>query len=211
MNNLLIVEGKSDKYIIENLIKHIGLKNVEVGKPVCNIDKCEDLGGTGELDKKLTAIKKRVRKEYIKKIGIIFDADSIGIEKQTNNIKKIISSVFNESLNVEFCIHIINVNGFGELEDLLRNITAFKPNMANCLDSWQECLNDQKLTDKEFNKLWIQVYEKYDCCTKEEQENMKDNCNKKKLLEDKKVYKFDADIKELEELKKFLQEFGEEE
>lgn len=210
MNSLLIVEGKSDKYIIDSLVKHLSIKNLEVGKPICNIDKCEDLNGTGELDKKLKALKKRVRKESIKKIGIIFDADSIGIVEQTENIKNNINLVFDESFDVKFFIHIVNVDGFGEIEDLLRKITTFTPMMANCLHSWQECLMDKKLTDKEFNKLWIQVYEKYDCCTKEEQRNIKDNCNKEILLKDKKVYNFDADIKELKELKKFLQELGEE-
>jgi hypothetical protein len=59
------------------------------------------------------------------------------------------------------------------------------------------------------NKLWVQVYEKYDCCTKKEQEDMKNKCNKQILLEKKKIYNFDKDIKELNDLKEFLQKLGE--
>lgn len=208
MSNLLIVEGKSDKVIIESLIKHLNI-HLEVGNPVCSIDKCEDLGGTGELEKKLKTLKKRVRKESISKIGIIFDADKVGVEKRTEEIKIIIQSVFGAEYNVEFKIHILNIEGYGELEDILKKIVAKSPTMANCLNSWQECLNDKKLNSKELNKLWIQVYEKYDCCTKKEQENMKDNCNKDVLLNTKKIYNFNTNIKELDDLKEFLQEIGE--
>jgi hypothetical protein len=210
VSNLLIVEGNSDKDIINSLIKHINIKNIEIDNPICNIDKCESLDGTGELYKKLESIKRRVRKESIKKIGIIFDADNIGIEKQTNNIQKIINSIFKDITDIEFFIHIININGYGELEDLLKSITSSPSKMANCLESWQKCLDDdKKLTDKEFNKLWVQVYEKYDCCTKKEQEDMKNKCNKQILLEKKKIYNFDKDIKELNDLKEFLQKLGE--
>ena len=208
MNNLLIVEGKSDKYIIESLINHLNI-NLEVGNPVCNIDKCEDLGGTGELEKKLKALTKRVKKESISKIGIVFDADQVGVNQRTEEIEKIIQTVFGTEHGVEFKIHILNIDGYGELEDLLKKIASNEPIMANCLDSWQECLNDQRLTTKEINKLWVQVYEKYDCCTIEEQENMRDSCNKSILLEEKKIYDFNTRIKELDELKTFLMQLGE--
>lgn len=207
-NSLLIVEGKTDKIILESLINHLNL-SIETGNPVCNIDKCESLGGIGELDKKLKSLTKRVKKESISKVGIIFDADRVGVERRTKEIEEIIESSFYSDSQVEFNIHILNIKGYGELEDILKLITSYEPRMANCLNEWQQCLSDKKLSDKELNKLWIQVYEKYDCCTKDEQKNMKDNCNSKKLLKDKKIYNFDKNIKELNNLKKFLKELGE--
>lgn len=209
VSNLLIVEGKSDKDILESLINHINNLDIELDSPICQIDKCERLGGMGELEKKLNSLERRVKKESISKIGIIFDADKIGIEKRSKEIKEKIDLVFPDNKEVEFLIHIININGKGELEDILKKITVNNSIMADCLYSWQDCLKDKKLDEKEFNKLWIQVYEKYDCCSKKEQENMKDNCNKKILLESKKIYNFDADIKELKELIEFLKRLGE--
>ncbi|MCK5678862.1 MAG: hypothetical protein KAH72_10370 [Flavobacteriaceae bacterium] len=208
MNSLLIVEGKSDKDIIEHLINFMSLNNIEMGNPICNIDKCELLDGTGELKKKLTALSRRVKKESISKVGIIFDADKVGISTRTNEIEKTIQIVFEGNHKIEFKIHILNIDGYGELEDILQKITSVPPIMANCLNTWQECLKDKKLDEKELNKLWLQVYQKYDCCTKDEQKNMRDNCNSKILLENKKIYDFDKDIKELNELKEFLQELG---
>lgn len=205
VSNLLIVEGKSDKFIIEALIAHIN-SNVIIDEPICNINEC---GGIGGLNNKLVQIQREIKKNPIIKIGIIFDADNVGIDNRKNEIKSHIESVFGTDHNIDFKIHILNIAGQGELETILKLITSNEPTMANCLDKWQECLSDKKLNEKELNKLWIQVYQKYDCCTKEEQENMRNNCNAKVLLEDKKIYNFNKDIKELNELKKFLQELGE--
>ena len=207
MNNLLIVEGRSDKDIIEGLINHLNL-DIKIEKPICDIYKCESLGGTGELEKKLKSLSRRIRGESISKVGIIFDADRVGIEIRTQEIKNKIKLVFGKNTNINFQIHILNIDGYGELEDILKKIVSNNPIMANCIDSWQKCLADKKLDNKDLNKLWVQVYEKYDCCTKEEQKNMKNNCNKNILLEDKKIYNFDAKIKELEDLKKFLIKLG---
>ena len=208
VSSLLIVEGKSDKNIIESLINHLNI-NLEVGNPVCNIDKCEDLGGTGGLEKKLRALIKRVKKESISTVGIIFDADEVGVEQRTEEIEKIVQAIFGTEHEIVFKIHILHIDGYGELEDILKRITSNEPIMANCLDSWQECLNNKKLAAKEMNKLWVQVYEKYDCCTVEEQKNMKVNCDKSILLEEKKIYNFDTKIKELDGLKTFLTQLGE--
>ena len=209
MNNLLIVEGKSDKKIIESLIKHINNLNIHIDNPVCNIDKCESLGGIGKLEKKLYSLSRRIKKESISKVGIIFDADKVGVVQREEEIKDKIKSVFGENLTIDFKIHILNIDGYGELEDILKKIVSNKPIMASCLNSWQECLKEKQLDNKELNKLWIQVYQKYDCCTKEEQENMRDKCNDKILIEDKKIYDFNAEINELNDLKKFLKELGE--
>ena len=209
MNNLLIVEGKSDKNIIESLIKHINNLNIKIENPICNIDKCEALGGIGELKKKLNSLSRRIKQESISKVGIIFDADKVGVAQRETEIKNEIKSVFGENPIIDFRIHILNIDGYGELEDILKKIVSNEPIMANCLNSWQECLKENRLDDKELNKLWIQVYQKYDCCNKEEQENMRDNCNDKILLEDKKIYDFNAELKELNDLKEFLQEIGE--
>ena len=206
MSNLLIVESENDKYFIEALINRLK-SNLEVVSPVCSIDEYECLGGIGKLEKKLESLKARVSKEAIEKIGIIFDADNVGIEQRTKDIQEKIDLVFVKDTDVTFHIYIMNVDGYGELETVLKKIKSNDSTVADCLDSWQECLpDDKKLNQKEFDKFWIQIYQRYDCCTKKESKRAGEKCNNKASLK-KDIYDLDNNI--LNKLKDFLKEIGE--
>lgn len=207
VNNLLIVESENDKYFLQSLISHLNITNIQLGDTIYTIDEYECLNGIGELKKRLTKLKAKVSKEDIKKIGIIFDADDVGVEKRTTEIQKTIGKVFKNISDVDFSIYIMNVDGHGELETVLKTIKSKNSSIADCLDSWQECLNeDKKLTKKDFDKFWIQMYQRYDCCTKEEAKQAGKNCNNKASFS-KNIYNLDNSI--LDELKTFLQELGE--
>ena len=207
MSNLLIVESENDKYFIEALINHLNL-NIEVGSPVCSIDEYECLGGIGKLENKLNSLKGRVAKESIETIGIIFDADKKGIEQQTKDIQEKIDLVFGEESAVKFKIYIMNVEGYGELETVLKLIHSAESTVADCLESWQECLPDKKkLNQKEFDKFWIQMYQRYDCCSKKELKQAGRKCNNEVSLKEKKIWNFDHKV--LNELKEYLHELGE--
>ena len=206
MSNLLIVESENDKYFIEALINHLNL-NLEVGSPICSINEYECLGGIGKLKNKLEALRARVFKEGIEKIGIIFDADKVGIEQRTKDIQEKIDLVFGKNTDVVFRIYIMNVDGHGELETVLKKIKSNDSTVADCLDSWQECLpDDKKINQKEFDKIWIQMYQRYDCCTKKESKRAGEKCNNEASLK-KEIYDLDNNI--LNELKDFLKEIGE--
>ena len=101
----------------------------------------------------------------------------------------------------------MNIDGNGELETLLKEIKSSDSPIADCLESWQECLRDKKLNKKDFDKLWIQIYQRYDGCTKKEQKQAGRKCNNETSLKDKSIYDFDKNIIELTRLKKFLKEF----
>jgi len=119
VSNLLIVEGKGDKVFFEALIDHINI-TLKVGQPICNIGECKSLDGKDKLSPKLKSIKGDINKGKYKNIGIILDADNIGIKGRTEEIKKAINDHFtDDSL---FMIHIMNINGTGELENLLKTI-----------------------------------------------------------------------------------------
>ena len=91
---------------------------------------------------------------------------------------------------------------------MLKEIKSIDSPIADCLESWQECLGDKKLNKKDFDKLWIQMYQRYDCCTKKEQKQAGIKCNNEaSLKKDKPIYDFDKDIVELNKLKEFLEEF----
>lgn len=207
MSNILIVESENDKFFIEALITHIGVDAV-VGNPICSIDEYNCMGGIGKLKNKLEELKSRLLKgDEINQVGIIFDADNIGIEERTKQINDIKKSVFtNDELDLK--IFIMNLNGNGELETLLKEIKANPSPIADCLESWQECLGDKRLNKKEFDKLWIQMYQRYDCCDKNEQKQAGRKCNNEVSLKEKSIYDLDKDIEELRKLKEFLAEFG---
>jgi len=222
--NILIVESENDKYFVEALLKHINQSNVEVDSPICNIDDYECLEGIGSLEKKIKNIKRRILKdEDIAKIGIILDADSVGVEARVEQINRVLKALFeldsdldninkfvkDEESEVEFSCYITNIEGNGELETLLRELADEKSIFADCLESWQECLerNEKTIKQKEFDKFWIQIYQRYDCCSNKERKRAGEKCNNRISFE-KNIYNFDKDIKELKSLKSFLRLFN---
>lgn len=207
MSNILIVESENDKFFVEALIAHINI-NVEVGNPICTIDEYNCMGGMGKLKNRLEELKSRLLKgDEINQVGIIFDADKVGVDERIKQIDDIKDSVF-ASDELDLKIFIINIDGNGELETLLKEIKSINSPIADCLESWQECLADKKLNKKDFDKLWIQIYQRYDCCTKKEQKQAGEKCNNEVSLKSKSIYNFDKDCTELVKLKEFLEGFG---
>jgi len=217
VSNLLIVESNGDKYFIEALLNdmNISLKPTET---VCYIDDYECLGGIDEreqkkLEKKLQFISNRIdtgQIEEIDTIGIIFDADKIGIKQRTQDIQDKIDLVFGKDTKVKFKIYIMNLNGKGELEDILKEIKIKEAPYSDCLNAWKECLATQKIeiSDKIFNKFWINNYIMYDTCNTAKDRGKKDKyCIFEYAMKNKKIWNFDHEI--LYELKQFLKEIGE--
>lgn len=166
MSSRILVEGDSDKLFIEALLKHIH-KNTEVDSPVCSTDKCELMNGKDDLKNKLKQIKRSIRKNGITKIGIIIDANSVGVIQREEEIQEKILQVFGENPMIEFTKHIINIDGYGELETLLKVIKSQDSTYADCLDAYQDCLpQEKKYSDKEYDKTWVYNYQKKDCNTK---------------------------------------------
>lgn len=217
MNNLLIVESAGDKYFIEALLNDMNIK-LKPTETVCSINDYECLGGIDEreqknLEKKLKFISNRVdtgQIEVIDKIGIIFDADKIDIAQRTEDIQKKIDLVFGEDTKVKFKIYIMNVNGKGELEDILKEIKTKEAPYSDCLYAWKECLEKQniEITDKIFNKFWINNYIMYDTCSNATHRGKKGKyCIFEYAMKEKKIWNFEHPI--LDDLKEFLKEIGE--
>ncbi len=209
MSNVLIVESENDKFFIEALIAHISA-NIEIGQPICAIDEYECLG-MSKLEERLRALTHRIIKGEIEKVGIIFDADKVGVKKRTEQIQEKIYLVINE-LELEnrtaiFDSYIQNKDGNGELETVLKEIKSKDSTIADCLESWKKCLpDDKKVSQKDFDKFWIQIYQRYDQCTKKEQKQAWRKCDNEISLS-KNIYDLNSPI--LENLKKFLKEIGE--
>ena len=90
MNSLVIVESHNDKYFIEKLRDELGLTNIKIDEPICNITDYECLNG---LSKKLQQTLKEIKFDEYQKIGIIIDADNEGIEKRIDLINSCIRAL----------------------------------------------------------------------------------------------------------------------
>jgi hypothetical protein len=222
VSNLLIVESENDKYFIERLKKEVNANFQIDNEPICNIDDYECLGGlsTKKLTNKLFDVINNAEKDGIDKIGIMLDADDKGIENRIKIINEAISFITedvkiletntwykSEILDIDISCHILNVNGSGELETLLKEIKSESSTFADCLYSWQECLtkNNKEISKKEFDKFWISIYGRYDHCDKAEQKQAGRKCNLEASLQ-KNIWNFSHSA--LNDLKKYLAMFN---
>lgn len=219
-NNLLIVESQNDKFFIERLKQEI-TANFEVDAPICCISEYECLDGLSQtrLENKLQEIKVDVDKRGLNRIGILLDADDKGIEKRVNlindSVKCIDSALIlstvntwykSELLDIEISCHILNVDGKGDLESLLKTIKSQDSTFADCLNAWRHCVtqNDKAITDKDFDKFWVNIYQRYDCCSKNDKKQAGTKCNPEASLK-KLIWDFSHPA--LNDLKSYLAMF----
>ncbi|MBO0614548.1 DUF3226 domain-containing protein [Thiothrix fructosivorans] len=131
-------------------------------------------------------------KEGISKIGIMVDADANGIDAQlalvNSSLKKagftiaipsVNTWIYDESHSLNISCHVLNVGGCGELETMLRAIKSNESVVADCLESWRECLNDKSKTikQKDFDKFWVSVYQRFDCCSRNDRKQADRKCS----------------------------------
>lgn len=218
--NLLIVESDNDKFFIECLKKTV-TADFEISSPICRIDEYQCLNGKDNLNFKLDEIKSDIEKGYFNKIGIMLDADKVGISERVNDINNAIRTITDdleilehnqwyrsEKLDVDISCHILNINGFGELETLLKEIKLQDSTFADCLYSWQECLikNNKEISTKAFDKFWVDIYGRYDCCTKKEKKQAEKNCNLAASIKKENIWNFSHPA--LTDLKNYLAMFN---
>ena len=187
MSNLIIVESENDKYFIESFIEKLNLQNIEVGQPICSINDFDCLGGMGNLTARLKALKP----DLYNKIGIILDADDEGIQKRIELINEALKNICtdvelsiinhfqrSEELDLEIACYITNIDGKGELETVMRKVHSIDSTYADCLKSWRECLATKGIVikDKEFDKIWVSNYLKYDTCFGKDKKQKSKRC-----------------------------------
>lgn len=227
MSNTLIVESLNDQYFIEALLIHWGFKNLKIDPPICGIDNFQCLKGLSQkqLRQTLADWKRDAPGESISnKIGIIIDLDQDTVENRLKLVNSAISEVFatdhtiskmnhwitvpvDAEVSVEISCYFMNVGGKGELETVLKAIKCKPSTHADCLDKWRECIEtEHKLTDKAFDKFWIQVYQRFDRCDENEQKQAGKKCDLQASFQ-KGAYDFDSD--HLKELKIFLETLSE--
>lgn len=234
VSNRLIVESKNDKIFIHSLVNYLNISNVDISElTLVNVTENDylTLGGLSKssLERELKTIEADAQKSNINKVGIILDADDsqsenlgkineaiINVFPQTQAIEKIcqfipiISEILDE--NIQVACYFVNINGFGELETLLKAIKSQDSTYADCLSSWQSCIekhHKQIVSQKEFDKFWISNYIRFDTCSKRDKQQAEKKCSMSGFdyVMTKKQYIWDFEHAALGELKEFLKMF----
>jgi hypothetical protein len=208
------VESHNDKFFIEKMSDALGLGNISIDEPICNLYDFECLDGLTNLGHKLSEVKTRVDK--YEKIGIILDADNEGIEKRIEFINGYLSGICSDAkltqinkfvksveLDVEIGCYIMNVDGNGELDTVLKAIKSKESVYADCLEAWKKCLaaKNKEIKQKDFDKFWVSNYLRFDTCNKREQKQADKKCKSEMAIK-KDIWDFNNPI--LDDLKRFL-------
>jgi len=212
MKNIILVEGKDD-FFIQRLIQGV------VVKP---------MGGLNNLPMELNIIKNSLPKPptSYEKLGIILDQDTVTKSERLTFVNQCLKDVFGiqsseddkvipniqlfdteifstieiQEIPLQIACYFVNVNGQGELETLLRLIKTQPSPYSDCLQEWQNCLSE-KVSQKEFDKLWVHYYLKYDVATNKESKSG-DKLFERSFEQNPPIW--DLDSPYLDELKGFL-------
>ncbi len=222
MKNIIIVEGISDKKFLESYIAYL---QKTFPSQYLLINDIKDAKGQDAIFSILKAQKIYINKGATKNIGILIDADKEGIRtKIENKINSAIEKAFdiknavkapneispiNYGSNIVniFC-YIFNIDGKGELEDILKEIRTDKnAEIPICLDRFVECMKgfNEAYPEKQYKKNFINFYG-YECIKKE-------GLNAKEIKVKLKEYEYyappywDFEHDMLKDLKRFLELF----
>ncbi|WP_375494224.1 DUF3226 domain-containing protein [uncultured Nostoc sp.] len=223
------MESKNDKYFLQAIIRYLNL-NIEVASPIIISE--EDYRPMDGLNKtKLTNalkdLKADIQKGKIERVGIIIDIDNDRESDRINFINKCVQQAFTEApllvkvkefvnltldgLNIQLACYFTNLDGQGELETVLKNIKSQGSIHADCLESWKKCLqkNGKKISVKDFNKFWVDMYIRFDTCSKSEKKQAERKCSMKGFdyVMTNKTAIWDFEHPALNDLKDFLRLF----
>ena len=202
MVNNLIVESTDDKVFIEALLRHYQNDDVAIELPMCHIDDFECMRGLNDrkLFDALSNLNNQMEKNAIQKAGIIIDNDG-RVQERLDQINMAVQAVFDttETLNssgefititsndveLQLGCFLMGVDDGGELETVLRAIAKAPSPYADCLTEWRECIRPftkkEPFTPKEFEKLWLDAYMRWDSCSTKERKQAGRKCSKRGL------------------------------
>jgi len=227
VSNIVIVESKNDRIFMQAMVEKLNC-DLQVASPIY-IDDYKSLEGLSETEliKALKALKAKIDKKDIEKIGIIIDIDNYSEQERLEFVDRCIKQVFEaESLSstkqfidisgdngtkAKLACYFTNFGGKGELETLLKAIKARESPHADCLNSWKTCIESQgpQIGRKDFDKFWVSIYLRYDTCSKQDRKQAEKKCSMsgfEYVMEHKKDI-WDWDNSALDDLKEFFKLF----
>ena len=211
MSNILIVESENDQYFAEAVIDHLKYRDIRINPPI--IDHFETMRGLDHhklVGALLTAKRESLKGTGPRKIGIMIDLDNRGVQdrlslvnqavlealkptEQIESIGQFINVDLDKKKHAKVGCYFTNVDGKGDLETVLRRIKSKESLQADCLDSWRECIGPEAISDKNFDKLWVQFYQRWDCCKGRDRNQAARKCDNKASM-NKGIYDYDHEI-----------------
>jgi hypothetical protein len=224
--NILIVESNNDKYFFQSVIKHID-SDIEIESPIFADEDYRPMEGLDptKLTKALKDLKADIQKEDIERVGIIIDIDRHSEADRIKFINDCLVKVFPKAVlldrvnqftdlnfedhQIQLACYFTNVNKKGELETVLRAIANQDTTYANCLECWRECVTNsgREITDKNFDKLWVVNYIRYDTSTEDDKKHAATQLTLNYALKNK-PFIWNLDHLILDELKVFFRLFN---
>jgi hypothetical protein len=203
-------------------------------EPICPeediaFDELKGLDST-KLKTKVKDVIADFRKEKLQKIGILLDRDDASESERLRLIDEAVQRACREMgaecagpiarLNTFYEIAyrgqrfslacgLVGLDGRGEMAHLLQ-ATANRPaDLADCLKTWRACAESKghAVKDKDFVKLWVDFYIRWDTCDKNDRKQAYRKCsmhNFETVLE-KDIFDFEHEA--LSELKTFFAPF----
>jgi hypothetical protein len=223
--NILIVESNNDKYFFQSVINHLNLA-IEVESPIFDDEDYVPMGGLNPklLITSLKSIEAEIKKKDIERIGVIIDIDRHSEADRIKFINDCLIKVFPKAVlldrvnqfvdlnfddyQIQLACYFTNVGGQGELETVLKAIKSQDSTHADCLERWRECLTNhgKEFKDKDFDKLWVANYIRYDTSTKEEKKDARGKLTLNYTLQNKpSIWNLDHPI--LDKMKVFFRLF----
>jgi hypothetical protein len=223
--NILIVESNNDKYFFQSVIKHLNYK-IEVAAPIFLDEDYRAMAGSDaiKLTNALKDLKADIQKEDIERIGVIVDIDRHSEADRIKFINDCLIKVFPEAVlldrvnqfidlnfddyQIQLACYFTNVDGQGELETVLKAIKSQDSTYADCLERWRECLTNhgKEFKDKDFDKLWVANYIRYDTSTKDDKKHASEQLTLNYALQNKpSIWNLDHPI--LDKMKVFFRLF----
>jgi len=234
VNAKLLVESKNDMLFVQAVIDHLHMENIGFDIPICQPDDYECMDGlnSAKLEECLTIMKRKLLKEEFDRIGIIIDQDDKSKKERLHLVSEAVKNVFGtdqimedtglfapvctringEDYDLNIACFLMNVNGKGELETVLKTVRVQDAVYADCLENWRTCLKEKhkEISDREFDKLWVSHYIRFDTCSKRERRQAAAKCSMagfEYVMKNKKfVWNLDHPV--LDELKNFLKLFS---
>lgn len=227
-SNKLIVESDNDKHFLQAIIRHLN-SNIEVASPIMisDDDDYKSMKGLNHKNLKdaLNSLKGDIQKGKIERVGIVIDIDNEEESNRINLVNKSIQEVFPGSssltevkkfINITFdefdfqlACYFTNVDGQGELDTVLKEIKNQNSDYADCLSNWKDCVESrgkEKIKTKEFDKLWVRIYIRYDTPSKDQKKQAGTKCTFKYVMRERTDI-WDFEHPTLNDLKEFLQMF----
>jgi hypothetical protein len=210
--------------------------NVQVGVEEIFPDAIVDFAELEGSDKtklktKLKDVIADVRREKIQKVGILLDRDEVPESERIQLINEAVQTACTEMGAVcsgtiaepntfyevtyqeqRFSVvcGLVGLEGKGELTHLLRATANQPSDFADCLQAWRDCAQTQEKTikDKEYVKLWVDFYIRWDTCSKKDRKQADKKCSMStfETVLDKDIFDFEHPA--LSDLRTFLAPFA---